>query len=89
MTFGYQPVHNKCSILIKFVEFAVIAKLQSQPKPEAGTNNGKEGKEKKPQDETKAAIMQSLRTKLNKHIQEDGKFLICIQCIQCICIYIT
>lgn len=68
-----------CSILINFVEFAVIAKLQ--PKPEGDTNNknGKEGKEKQPRrEETKAAIMQSLRTKLNNLIQEDGKYLICI-----------
>lgn len=57
-------------------EFALIAKLQSQPKLDAqGDNNGKEGKgkgkERKPQEETKAAIMQSLRTKLNNLIQED------------------
>lgn len=66
--------------MITFVEFALIAKLQSQPKLDAqGGNNGKEGKgkEKKPQEETKAAIMQSLRTKLDNLIQEDGKFLIC------------
>ena len=60
--------------MINFVEFALISKLQSQ-----GDNNGKEGngKEKKPREETKAAIMQSLKTKLNNLIQEDGKFLIC------------
>ena len=68
--------------MINFVEFALIAKMQSQPKLDAqGDNNGKEGKgkgkEKKPQEETKAAIMQSLRTKLNNFIQENGKFLIC------------
>lgn len=61
-------------IIHAVAEFALIAKLQSQPKLDAqGDNNGKEGKgkERKPQEETKAAIMQSLRTKLNNLIQED------------------
>ena len=37
-------------------------------------NEKEKKKEKKPPAETKAAILQSLRTKLNNLIQEDGKF---------------
>ena len=37
-----------------------------------------EDKKKKKSPENKAAILQSLRTKLNNLFQEDGEFLICI-----------
>lgn len=57
------------------IEFSVVAKL-AHPKPaEAGLDDPKGEKKKKPPAENKAAILQSLRTKMNNLLQEDGKFL--------------
>lgn len=64
--------------LIQFCRICPHCKLQpAKPaEPEGVAGNEKEkNKEKKPPAETKAAILQSLRTKLNNLIQEDGKFL--------------
>ena len=53
-----------------FIKFAVVAKLAN---PNPGRDDPKENKEN-----NKAAILQSLRTKMNNLLQEDGKFLICL-----------
>ena len=60
------------------IEFAVVAKMaHSKSAAEAGQDDSKGKKGKKPPAENKAAILQSLRTKMNNLLQEDGKVLIC------------
>ena len=61
-----------------YIEFAVVAKLANpNSAAEVGPDDPKGKKGKKPPAENKAAILQSLRTKMNNLLQEDGKLLIC------------